>query len=43
MWAYFKEHSLQDPANGQFILADAPLQALLGQKKFKGFGAPLIP
>jgi chromatin remodeling complex protein RSC6 len=40
LWAYFKTHSLQDPANGQFILADAALLTLFGEqnKKFKGFG-----
>jgi hypothetical protein len=32
---------LQDPSNGQFILSDAPLLALVGKARFKGFGTRL--
>ncbi|KAL6783661.1 Upstream activation factor subunit spp27 [Auxenochlorella protothecoides] len=38
MWAYVKEHGLQDPANKQFVVSDATLRALTGQDRFKAFG-----
>jgi hypothetical protein len=39
MWAYFREHKLQDPSNGQFIKSDDALKALFGTARFRGFGA----
>eukprot|EP00873_Tetraselmis_striata_P020115 jgi/Tetstr1/440379/TSEL_028714.t1 len=38
VWAYIKEHELQDPANKRNIICDDRLRALLGVDKFKGFG-----
>jgi upstream activation factor subunit UAF30 len=37
LWSYVKERELQDPANRQWIVADATLKKLTGEAKFKGF------
>lgn len=33
IWAYIKEHNLQDPQDGRYILCDQTLQAVLGEKR----------
>jgi chromatin remodeling complex protein RSC6 len=33
VWAYIKQHQLQNPANRREILADAKLEALVGAKR----------
>jgi upstream activation factor subunit UAF30 len=33
VWAYIKEHSLQDPENRREILADAKLEPVFGKKR----------
>ncbi|GAQ79731.1 hypothetical protein KFL_000370050 [Klebsormidium nitens] len=38
LWAYIKEHNLQDPADKRVIIADAKLARLMGQERFNGFG-----
>jgi len=38
MWAYIKENSLQDPAQKQFAICDAPLLKVIGVERFKTFG-----
>jgi len=38
MWAYIKENSLQDPAQKQFAICDAPLLKVIGVKRFRTFG-----
>ncbi|XP_024385412.1 uncharacterized protein [Physcomitrium patens] len=37
MWAYIKDHNLQDPTNKKKILCDQPLQDLLDCDHFVGF------
>jgi chromatin remodeling complex protein RSC6 len=37
VWAYIKEHALQNPANRREILADAKLEAVFGQNKVTMF------
>ncbi len=37
VWAYIKQHELQNPANRREILADAKLQAVFGKKKVTMF------
>ena len=37
VWAYIKQHELQNPANRREILADAKLEAVFGQKKVTMF------
>lgn len=33
VWAYIKDHNLQDPANKRMINADSKLEAVFGGKK----------
>lgn len=33
VWAYIREHGLQDPANKQAIVADGKLRAVFGQDR----------
>jgi upstream activation factor subunit UAF30 len=33
VWAYIKQHGLQDPANRREILADAKLEPVFGKKR----------
>jgi upstream activation factor subunit UAF30 len=37
VWAYIKQHELQNPADRREILADDKLQAVFGQKKVTMF------
>jgi chromatin remodeling complex protein RSC6 len=37
VWAYIKEHKLQNPEDGREILADAKLQAVFGKPKVTMF------
>jgi chromatin remodeling complex protein RSC6 len=37
VWAYIKEHALQNPENRREILADAKLAAVFGQNKVTMF------
>ena len=38
LWAYMKEHQLQDPENRQFFTPDKKLEAIFGKEKIKAFG-----
>ncbi|CAL1533329.1 unnamed protein product [Lymnaea stagnalis] len=38
LWSIVKERNLQDPANKQFMLCDAQMEALFGSKRVKLFG-----
>jgi upstream activation factor subunit UAF30 len=37
VWAYIKQHKLQNPKNGREILADDKLEAVFGKKKVTMF------
>jgi chromatin remodeling complex protein RSC6 len=37
VWAYIKQHGLQDPKNRREILADAKLEAVFGKKRVTMF------
>ena len=37
VWAYIKEHKLQNPKDGREILADAKLEKIFGKKKVTMF------
>ena len=37
VWAYIKEHGLQDPKNRREILADAKLEPVFGKKRVTMF------
>lgn len=37
IWAYIKEHDLQNPANKRNILADEKLEAIFGKKEVTMF------
>ena len=37
VWAYIKQHDLQNPENRREILADAKLEAVFGKKKVTMF------
>jgi upstream activation factor subunit UAF30 len=37
VWAYIKQHGLQDPANRREILADAKLEPVFGKKRVTMF------
>ena len=38
LWAYLKEHKLQDPENRQFFTPDKMLEPIFGKEKIKAFG-----
>lgn len=38
LWAYLKEHKLQDPKNKQWCLPDKKMEKIFGSEKFKAFG-----
>ena len=38
VWAYLKEHNLQDPENGQFFTPDKKLEPIFGKEKIKALG-----
>jgi upstream activation factor subunit UAF30 len=37
LWAYLKEHNLQDPANKQFFTPDAKMAKVFGKEKIRAF------
>jgi len=37
LWAYLKEHNLQDPANKQFFTPDELMQPVFGSEKIRAF------
>jgi len=38
LWAYLKEHKLQDPQNKQWCNPDKKMEKIFGTEKFKAFG-----
>lgn len=38
LWAYLKEHKLQDPQNKQWCNPDMKMEKIFGTEKFKAFG-----
>ena len=38
LWAYIKEHKLQDPENKQFFIPDKKMAKIFGHDKMRGFG-----
>ena len=38
VWAYLKEHKLQDPANKQYFSPDKAMEPIFGKEKIKAFG-----
>lgn len=38
LWAYIKEHKLQDPQNKQFFIPDKRMAKIFGTDKIRGFG-----
>ena len=37
LWAYLKEHNLQDPDNRQFFTPDATMEPVFGNERMKAF------
>ena len=37
LWAYLKEHNLQDPENKQFFTPDAKMEPVFGNERIKAF------
>ena len=37
LWAYLKEHNLQDPENKQFFTPDAKMEPVFGNERMKAF------
>jgi len=37
LWAYIKEHKLQDPENKQYFIPDKRMGKIFGQDKMRGF------
>ena len=37
LWAYLKEHNLQDPENKQYFTPDKKMAKVFGEDKIKGF------
>ena len=37
LWAYIKEHNLQDPQNKQFFTPDKKMAKIFGSDKLRGF------
>lgn len=37
LWAYIKQHKLQDPTNGQFFTPDEIMAPVFGKEKIKAF------
>ena len=37
LWAYLKEHNLQDPENKQFFTPDATMEPVFGNERMKSF------
>jgi len=38
LWAYIKEHKLQDPENKQYFKPDKRMAKVFGEDKMRGFG-----
>ncbi len=38
LWAYIKEHKLQDPENKQYFIPDQKMARIFGNDKMRGFG-----
>jgi len=38
LWAYIKEHDLQDPDNKQYFKPDKKMAKVFGEDKMRGFG-----
>ena len=38
LWAYIKEHKLQDPENKQYFVPDKRMAKVFGEDKMRGFG-----
>jgi len=38
LWAYIKEHKLQDPENKQYFKPDKKMAKIFGEDKLRGFG-----
>lgn len=38
LWAYLKEHKLQDPENKQWFTPDKAMEGIFGKEKIKAFG-----
>ncbi len=38
LWAYIKEHKLQDPENKQYFIPDKKMARVFGNDKMRGFG-----
>lgn len=38
LWAYIKQHNLQDPENKQYFLPDKKMAKVFGEDKIRGFG-----
>ena len=38
LWAYIKEHKLQDPENKQYFTPDKKMAKVFGEDKIRGFG-----
>ncbi len=38
LWAYIKEHKLQDPENKQYFKPDKKMAKVFGEDKVRGFG-----
>ena len=37
LWAYLKEHNLQDPENKQYFTPDATMEPVFGNERMKAF------
>ena len=37
LWAYLKEHNLQDPENKQYFTPDATMEPVFGTERIKAF------
>ena len=37
LWAYLKEHNLQDPENKQYFTPDATMEPVFGSERMKAF------
>ena len=38
LWAYLKEHNLQDPENKQWFTPDSLMEPVFGGERIKAFG-----
>ena len=42
LWAYIKDHNLQDPKNKNYIIPDKKMAKVFGTEKFRAFGKAKI-